>query len=158
MLSSRLITMSEALSSRSVQTVGLYPYQPNKVLPIIFAALIAFSLALHTYQNLSVSRPFTLTILLMIGSRYRFWRVTFFMFYAGLVFLCGWILRAISSHVPSHLGLFIAQTILTYAAPPIYAAAEYNTLGRLMFYLPMHAPLNPTINTPFPFFLLLATH
>jgi hypothetical protein len=65
------------------------------------------------------------------------------MFYANLVFMTGWILRAISSHQTSHLGLYIGQTILIYAGPPIYAAAEYNTLGRLMFYLPMHAPLNP---------------
>ena len=27
--------------------------------------------------------------------------------------------------------------------PPIYAAAEYNILGRLMNYLPMHAPFHP---------------
>jgi len=27
---------------------------------------------------------------------------------------------------------------------PIYAAAEYNILGRLMHYLPMHASLNPS--------------
>jgi RTA1 like protein len=65
------------------------------------------------------------------------------MFYGGTVFMTGWILRAISAHNPSNLGLFIAQTICIYAGPPIYAAAEYNTLGRLMHYLPMHAPLNP---------------
>lgn len=67
------------------------------------------------------------------------------MFYGGLVFLSGWILRAISSHMTSQLGLYIAQTILIYASPPIYAATEYNILGRLMFYLPMHAPLNPNM-------------
>jgi hypothetical protein len=65
------------------------------------------------------------------------------MFYGGAVFMTGWILRAVSAHHPSNLGLFIAQTIFIYAGPPIYAAAEYNTLGRLMHYLPMHAPLNP---------------
>jgi hypothetical protein len=31
----------------------------------------------------------------------------------------------------------------TALGPPIYAAAEYNILGRLMHYVPMHAPLNP---------------
>ena len=30
-----------------------------------------------------------------------------------------------------------------YVGPPIYAAAEYNVLGRLMRYVPMHAPLHP---------------
>jgi RTA1 like protein len=33
--------------------------------------------------------------------------------------------------------------VLTIAGPPIYSAAEYNILGRVMNYLPMHAPLNP---------------
>jgi hypothetical protein len=65
------------------------------------------------------------------------------MFYGNIVFMTGWILRSISSHTPSQLGLFIAQTIFTYAGPPIYAAAEYNVLGRLMQYLPMHAPFHP---------------
>lgn len=65
------------------------------------------------------------------------------MFYANAVFMTGWILRAISAHHPLHLGIFIAQTIFVYAGPPIYAAAEYNVLGRLMHYLPMHTPLHP---------------
>lgn len=32
---------------------------------------------------------------------------------------------------------------LHYLAPPIYSAAAYNLVGRLMNYLPMHAVLNP---------------
>jgi hypothetical protein len=32
---------------------------------------------------------------------------------------------------------------LIYAGPPIYTAAEYSVLGRLLRYLPIHAPLNP---------------
>ncbi|KAL9633106.1 MAG: hypothetical protein Q9164_004897 [Protoblastenia rupestris] len=44
----------------------------------------------------------------------------------------------------TQLGLYIAQTVLILAGPPIYAAAEYNIIGRLMHYLPMHAPLNPS--------------
>jgi len=31
----------------------------------------------------------------------------------------------------------------TASGPPIYAAAEYNILGRWMHYVPMHAPLTP---------------
>lgn len=37
----------------------------------------------------------------------------------------------------------MAQSICIYLGPPIYSAAEYNTLGRLMHYLPMHAVMNP---------------
>ncbi|KAL9105801.1 MAG: hypothetical protein Q9227_009103 [Pyrenula ochraceoflavens] len=41
---------------------------------------------------------------------------------------------------PNHA---LPATVLIYAGPPIYAAAEYNMLGRLMHYLPMYAPLHP---------------
>ena len=63
--------------------------------------------------------------------------------WGGLVFTCGWILRTIASYDPSNLNLYIAQTCLILGGPPIYAAAEYNILGRLMHYVPMHAPLHP---------------
>ena len=58
--------------------------------------------------------------------------------------MTGWILRAISARNVENIPIFIAQTVFIYAGPPIYAAAEYNVLGRLMHYLPMHAPLNPS--------------
>jgi hypothetical protein len=63
--------------------------------------------------------------------------------WAGLVFCVGWILRCISSYHPANSTLYICQTVLIFAAPPIYSAAEYNILGRLMRYLPMHAPFHP---------------
>lgn len=65
------------------------------------------------------------------------------MFYAGLFYTGGWIIRCISVNNPDNLALFMIQSILIYLAPPIYSAAEYNTLGRLMHYLPMHAVMNP---------------
>ncbi|KAJ5506571.1 RTA-like protein [Penicillium expansum] len=58
--------------------------------------------------------------------RYQFWRVTFFICWGGALFTAGWILR-----------FFI------YVGPPVYSAAAYNLVGRLMNYLPMHAVLNP---------------
>lgn len=67
----------------------------------------------------------------------------FFMFWGGTVFMAGWILRAISAHNVENIGLFISQLVLTFAGPPIYAAAEYKAVGRLMHYLPMHTPLHP---------------
>ena len=56
----------------------------------------------------------------------------------------GWIMRAVTSRELDNIPTFIAQTVLILAGPPIYAAAEYSILGRLMHYLPMHAPLNPS--------------
>lgn len=105
----------------------IYSYQPNHVAPAIFAALVGTSLLIHTYQNF----------------HYRFWRVTFFMFYAGIVFTIGWVARTISSYNTSSLNLYIVQTVFILAGPPIYSAAEYNILSRLMNYVPMHAPLHP---------------
>lgn len=106
---------------------NIYPYQPNHVVPVVFAILTFISLAVHTYQNF----------------HYRYWRVTFFLFYAGTVFTIGWATRAASSYEPSSLNLYIVQTVFILAAPPIYAAAEYNILSRLLGYLPMHTPLHP---------------
>jgi hypothetical protein len=65
------------------------------------------------------------------------------MFYGGVFYTVGWVLRCISIQYPDNLPLFMLQTILIYLAPPIYSAAEYNTLGRLMHYLPMHSIFNP---------------
>jgi hypothetical protein len=66
------------------------------------------------------------------------------MFWGGLVYTVGWILRAVSTYHVANLDLYIAETVFILAGPPIYSAAEYNILGRLMRYVPMHASLNPT--------------
>lgn len=65
------------------------------------------------------------------------------MSWGGLVFLVGWIARLVSSYHTDNLNLYIVQTVFIYAGPPIYSAAAYNIVGRLMNYLPMYAPLNP---------------
>ncbi|EXJ88203.1 hypothetical protein A1O1_05133 [Capronia coronata CBS 617.96] len=114
--------------------ISLYPYNPSHVLPIIFATLVGLSLLLYVFQNL-------------------YWRVMYFMCWGGAVFTTGWILRAVSTYHPTHLGLYVGQAVCIYGGPPIYSAAEYNILGRLLHYLPMHAPLNP--NRVLYFFLYL---
>ncbi|KAK4892176.1 hypothetical protein LTR27_009360 [Elasticomyces elasticus] len=106
---------------------SLYLYSPSHALPAVFAVLVGMSMVLHIYQNF----------------RYRFWRVTFWMFWAALVFMTGWILRCVSSYHPANRNISIAATVFIYAGPPIFSAAEYNVLARLMYYLPMHAPFNP---------------
>jgi hypothetical protein len=65
------------------------------------------------------------------------------MTWAGLVFFTGWVLRCLSSYHPANVNLYISQSVLILAGPPIYSATAYNVLGRLMRYLPMHAPLHP---------------
>lgn len=65
------------------------------------------------------------------------------MFYGGTVFTVGWLARILSSHDTSSLDWYIVQNVLILAGPPIYSAAGYNILSRLMNYVPMHAPLHP---------------
>ncbi|KAL9616935.1 MAG: hypothetical protein Q9160_008248 [Pyrenula sp. 1 TL-2023] len=125
--------------SSSDSPKSYYAYNPSHALPLVSAALIGVSLLLHIFQNF----------------RYRFWRITWLSFWAGLIFTLGWIMRYVSIRSPSNLNLFITQSILIYLAPPVYAAIEYNILSRLMRYLPMHAILNPS--RVFYFFTFLAS-
>ncbi|KAJ5812356.1 hypothetical protein N7474_008657 [Penicillium riverlandense] len=106
---------------------SLYIYQPSHILPAVFAALVGISWALHIFQNI----------------RYKFWRITFWICWAGVLFTTGWIVRCIFSYHPANVNLYIVQTVLIYVGPPIYSASAYNIIGRLMNYLPMHAVLNP---------------
>ena len=51
--------------TNSAPTAGSYlPYNPSHAAAALFAAIIGVSLVVHVYQNF----------------RYKFWRVTFFMF------------------------------------------------------------------------------
>ncbi|KAJ5595148.1 uncharacterized protein N7459_001356 [Penicillium hispanicum] len=115
------------MASNSAEPASLYLYQPSHVLPAVFAAIVGVSLVLHIFQNF----------------HYRFWRVTFFLAWGGVLFTTGWILRCISSYHPANTNLYIVQSVFIYLAPPVYSAAAYNLVGRLMNYLPMHAVLNP---------------
>lgn len=65
------------------------------------------------------------------------------MVWGGTVFTAGWIMRIVSTYHSYNLDYYISQYCLIVAGPPIWAACEYNILGRLMHYLPMHAPLHP---------------
>ncbi|KAH0287105.1 hypothetical protein M436DRAFT_62076 [Aureobasidium namibiae CBS 147.97] len=106
---------------------SVYPYPPSHAAPIVLSIILAASLVLHIYQ----------------GFKYRLRGLAYFMIWGGIVFITGWILRTVSSYDTSNLNLYIAQYVFIYAGPPILGAALYSVLGRLLRYLPMHAPLNP---------------
>jgi hypothetical protein len=63
--------------------------------------------------------------------------------WASVTWLAGFVTRAVSVFNPSNIALFIAQYVLVFVGPPLYAASEYFILGRLLAYLPYHAPLHP---------------
>ncbi|KAJ5727254.1 hypothetical protein N7493_005074 [Penicillium malachiteum] len=102
------------------EEVNYYLYKPSHVLPAVFAVVVGISMLLHIFQNL-------------------FWRITFFVSWGGALFTTGWILPI----TPGNMNLYIAQSVFIYLAPPVYSAAAYNLVGRLMNYVPMHAVLNP---------------
>ncbi|EEA23703.1 hypothetical protein TMatcc_006784 [Talaromyces marneffei ATCC 18224] len=127
-------------SNSDSEAHSLYPYEPSHALPAFFAVLIGISLVIHIYQNF----------------RYKFWSTTFWMSWGGAIFTVGWIARCIASHNTSNLNLYIVQTVFIYAGPPIYSATAYNMIGRLLHYLPMHAPLHPNRATIFFIYLGIA--
>ncbi|KAK5723861.1 hypothetical protein LTR17_013875 [Elasticomyces elasticus] len=59
------------------------------------------------------------------------------------VWISGFVCRSISIHYDQNINLYIAQFVLVLMGPPLYAAAEYFILSRLLAYLPYHAPIHP---------------
>lgn len=106
----------------------LYPYDPVKAAPIVFAILLAGLGAVHYYQSFI---------------KYRWRHFGSMMVWASLVWVAGFVCRAISIYYQQNVGLYIAQFVLIIMGPPFYAVAEYFILGRLLAYVPYHAPIHP---------------
>jgi hypothetical protein len=119
---------------------SLYPYDPNKAAPIAFAILLTFIALIQIYQSFI---------------RFHWRAFGGVMTWASLVWIAGFICRAISVRHTQDVGLFIAQYVLVLMGPPLYSAAEYFILGRLLSYLPYHTPIHPgrVLST----FILLST-
>lgn len=107
---------------------SLYPYNPNKPAPIVFAVLLSIILGYQIYQSFF---------------RYKWKKFGAMMVWASSVWISGFVCRAYSVYHVQEVNIFIAQFVLIIVGPPLYAAAEYFILGRLMAYLPYHAPIHP---------------
>lgn len=107
---------------------SLYPYDPIKPLPIVFAVIIGLLGIFNVYQNFI---------------RYKWMRFGFIMTWASSVWVSAFIIRAISVNYVQNVGLFIAQYVMILVGPPIYSAAESFLLGRILAFLPYHAPMHP---------------
>ncbi|CAK1358498.1 hypothetical protein CB0940_06897 [Cercospora beticola] len=107
---------------------SLYPYNPNKPAPIVFAVLLTALGAYQIYQSFF---------------RYRWKKFGAVMLWATSVWIAGFVCRSISVHQVRNIGLFIAQYVLVLMGPPLYSAAEYFILGRLLAYLPYYTPIHP---------------
>ncbi|KZT53805.1 hypothetical protein CALCODRAFT_519811 [Calocera cornea HHB12733] len=102
-------------------------YAPNKPAPIAFAIIFAGSGLWHFWQC----------------HRFHSWRATGFLPWAAILFVAGFVLRSIGSFHYDNLPIFISSTVMLLAAPPIYEAANFFTLGRILYYVPYHAPMHP---------------
>ncbi|KXS97289.1 hypothetical protein AC578_4587 [Pseudocercospora eumusae] len=107
---------------------SLYPYDPNKPAPIAFAVLLTCLACLQFYQSFF---------------QYTWKKFGGVMTWASLVWIAGFICRSISVYNVQSVNIFIAQYVLVLMGPPLYAAAEFFILGRLLAYLPYHTPIHP---------------
>ncbi|KAF2155893.1 hypothetical protein K461DRAFT_274940 [Myriangium duriaei CBS 260.36] len=106
----------------------LYPYNPAKPLPYIFAVIIFILGCINVWQNFF---------------HWKWTRFGFIMTWASAVWVAGFACRAVSQAQPKEINIYIAQYVLVLLGPPLYGGAETFILGRLMAYLPYLAPLHP---------------
>lgn len=102
-------------------------YAPNKGAPIAFAILFLSSGLFHAYQcrwvvysrlQLSCNRLTFIPI-----SKYRGWRVTGLLPWSALLFVAGFVLRAIGAFGEwDNIGIFIASTVLLLVAPLVISS------------------------------------
>jgi hypothetical protein len=100
---------------------SLYPYNPAKPAPIVFAILLSIIGVYQIYQSFI---------------KYHWKKFGTIFTWATSVWIAGFVCRSISVYNVQAINIFIAQFVLILMGPPLYAAAEYFILGRLMAYLP----------------------
>ena len=107
---------------------SLYPYQPVKALPILFAVGFLTCGAIMVFQCLT---------------RYGLKRYTYTMSFASIVWAAGFGCRMASIYMDQNIDIFVAQYVLLFVGPPLFAGAEYFIFGRVLAYVPYHAPIHP---------------
>ena len=108
--------------------IDLYPYQPNRGLPIVFGVLACALALIHFYFSFIL---------------YKWYHFGFMITWASSVWIAGFVCRAVSVYNTEIVNLYIAQYILVITGPVLFAASEYFILGRLLAYLPYHTPIHP---------------
>lgn len=107
---------------------SLYPYQPVKALPILFAVAFLACSAIMVFQCLT---------------RYGLKRYTYTMSLTSIVWVAGFGCRMASIYQDQNIDIFVAQYVLLFVGPPLFAGAEYFIFGRLLAYVPYHTPIHP---------------
>ncbi|KAH8695492.1 hypothetical protein BGW36DRAFT_429370 [Talaromyces proteolyticus] len=112
----------------SYQQGSFWYYAPNKGAPIAFAILFAVSGLWHFYLCLKL----------------HCWKVTGLLPWSATLFTAGFVVRSIAAFGQwDNLNLFIVSQCLLLVGPPIYEAANFLTLGRILYYVPYHSPIHP---------------
>ena len=112
----------------SIASWSIYPYNPSKALPVLFGVVVSGLGVSLAYQSFW---------------KYKWYRFGFMMAWASSVWIAGFVCREISVYNVQNVNIFIAQYVLIIVGPPLYAISEYFILGRLLAYLPYHAPIHP---------------
>ncbi|OAQ72782.1 RTA1 domain-containing protein [Pochonia chlamydosporia 170] len=102
-------------------------YEPNKIAPIVFTVAFGISTILHFWQCI----------------KYSSFKITALHPFACVLFTVGFALREVGAHHYKQTVPYIVSTILIYSAPPILELANFHVLGRILYYVPYHAPLHP---------------
>ncbi|KAK4194973.1 hypothetical protein QBC40DRAFT_25709 [Triangularia verruculosa] len=106
---------------------SVYFYAPNKGAAIFFAIAFAFSGFYHIYQCF----------------HYKSWRLTGLYVFCAVLFAAGFVVRAWGAFDYTNLVKYIVSVCLIYGAPPLLELANYNILGRVLYYAPYHSPIHP---------------
>lgn len=109
-------------------TWSLFPYKPVKALPMLFAVIFLTCSAVMIYQCIA---------------KYAWKRYTFTMCFTCAVWAAGFGCRMVSIYKDENVDIFIAQYVLLFLGPPLFAGAEYFILGRVLAYVPYHTPIHP---------------
>ncbi|KAK1753520.1 RTA1 like protein-domain-containing protein [Echria macrotheca] len=106
---------------------SIFFYAPNKGAPVFFALAFALSGAYHAYQCV----------------HYNSWKITGLYVFCSMLFVGGFIVRELGAFDYGDLIKYIVTICLVYAAPPLLELANYNILGRILYYVPYHSPVHP---------------
>jgi len=121
------------MSSNSTLPAGFvegswWYYAPNKVAPIVFASLFLVSGIWHFYQTHIL---------------YKSARATSLFPFAAFLFVSGYVIRELGAFHYFSLDTYFTSSVILLTSPPIYEAGNCFALGRLMYYIPYHAPMHP---------------
>ncbi|KJR80047.1 RTA1 domain protein [Sporothrix schenckii 1099-18] len=106
---------------------SIFIYAPNKGAPVFFAVGFLASLVFHIWQCI----------------HYKSWRLTGLYVFSNTLFTAGYIVREVGAFNYGNVDVYIASTVLIYAAPPLFELANYVVLGRILYYVPHLSPIHP---------------